>query len=109
MVEFKSGEKLALALSEKPKAQFEQNELVLTSEKFENRYTVTDISRFYFEEVALGIKTIEADSRKATGVIYDAEGRKVATYNGTIDATTLPAGAYVVKTESGKAFKVIKK
>lgn len=109
MVEFKSGEKIALALSEKPKAQFEQNELVLTSDSSENRYTVTDINRFYFEEVAVGIKAIEADNRKSTGVIYDAEGRKVATYNGSIDTTTLPIGAYVVKTESGKAFKVIKK
>ena len=109
IVEFKTGETLALALSEKPKAQFEQNDLVLTSDNFESRYTVTEINRFYFDEVAVGIKTIEAAKRKSTGIIYDTEGRKVGTYDGTIDTTNLPTGAYVVKTESGKAFKVIKK
>lgn len=109
IVEFKSGETVSLALSEKPKAQFEQNDLVLTSEKFEGRYTVTDVKRFYFDEVAEGIKTIEASDRKSTGTIYDGEGRKVGSYNGSIDTTTLPTGAYVVKTESGQVFKVIKK
>lgn len=109
VVEFNSGETISLALSEKPKAQFEQNDLVITSEKFEGRYTVTDVKRFYFDEVPDGIKAVEADNRKSAGIIYDAEGRKVATYNGSIDTTTLPTGAYVVKTESGKAFKVIKK
>lgn len=109
IVEFKSGETLALALTDKPKAQFEANDLVLSSETFEGRYTTTDIKRFYFDEVVVGIKVIEAADNLSEGEIYDANGRKVANYKGTIDSTTLPMGVYVVKTKSGKAFKVTKK
>lgn len=109
MVEFKSGELISLALSERPKAQFEQNELVLTSDSFEGRYTTTDVKRFYFEEVAVGIQLIEASDHLSEGEIYDASGRKVGTYKGTIDATSLPQGIYVVKAKSGASFKVTKK
>lgn len=109
IVEFKSGETISLALSEKPKAQFEQNDLVLTSEKFEGRYATTDIKRFYFEDLDTAIKAITADDAKTSGTIYDLEGRKVATFEGTIDSTTLPQGVYVIKTDGGKSFKVTKK
>lgn len=109
IVEFKSGETLSIALTDKPKAQFEQSEIVLTAESFEGRYTAADIKRFYFDEVALGIKAVEAADTKAEGEIYDINGRKVASYKGNIDATTLPMGVYVVKTQSGKSFKVTKK
>lgn len=109
IVEFKSGETLSLALSEKPKAQFEGNDLLLTSEKFEGRYATTDIKRFHFEDQSVGIKVIEAADNVSEGVIYDLDGRKVATYKGTIDSTTLPAGVYVVKTQGGQSFKVTKK
>lgn len=109
VVEFKSGETLALALEDQPKAQFEQNDLVLTSAEFEGRYTTTDVKRFYFDEKETAIKTIEANDNRSNGEIYDIEGRKVGSYNGTIDATTLPQGVYVVKTQSGKSFKVTKK
>lgn len=109
IVEFKSGETISLALSEKPKAQFEQNDLVLTSEKFEGRYATTDIKRFYFEDIDTAIKAIAADGAKTNGTIYDLEGRKVATFEGTIDSTTLPQGVYVIKTDGGKSFKVTKK
>lgn len=108
IVEFRSGETLALALADKPKAQFEQNDLVLSAEGFESRYTTTDVKRFYFDEVALGIKAIESADKQAEGDIYDTNGRKVGSYKGNIDATTLPQGVYVVKTQSGKAFKVTK-
>lgn len=109
IVEFKSGETLSLALSEKPKAQFEGNDLLLTSDNFEGRYTTTDIQRFRFEDVNTGIRVIEAAENASEGVIYDLDGRKVATYKGTIDSTTLPAGVYVVKTQGGQSFKVTKK
>lgn len=109
IVEFKSGETISLALSEKPKAQFEQTDLVLTSEKFEGRYATTDIKRFYFEDLDTAIKAITADDAKTNGTIYDLEGRKVGTFEGTIDSTTLPQGVYVIKTEGGKSFKVTKK
>lgn len=82
---------------------------MLSSETFEGRYTTTDIKRFYFDEVVVGIKVIEAADNLSEGEIYDANGRKVANYKGTIDSTTLPMGVYVVKTKSGKAFKVTKK
>lgn len=108
VVEFKSCELLKLALSDKPKAEFKENNLVLTAENFEGSYTTADIKRFYFEDVADGIKAIDADKQSA-GDIYDLNGRKVASYKGTIDATTLPEGVYVVKTLSGKSFKVVKK
>lgn len=109
IVEFKGGETMSIALSEKPKAQFDQNDLVLTSDSFEGRYATTDIKRFYFEDVAVGIKVIEAAENCSNGEIYDIEGRKVGSYNGTINSTTLPQGVYVVKTQSGKSFKVTKK
>lgn len=108
IVELKNGEKVTIALSEKPKAQFENTDLLLTSEKFEGRYSTTDIKRFYFEDVETGITQI-ADEAKTNGVIYDIEGRKVGTFKGTIDSTSLPVGVYVVKTEGGKTFKVTKK
>lgn len=108
VVEFKSSELLKLALSDKPKAEFKENNLVLTADNFEGSYTTADIKRFYFEDVADGIKAIDADKQSA-GDIYDLNGRKVASYKGTIDATTLPEGVYVVKTQSGKSFKVVKK
>lgn len=108
VVEFKSSELLKLALSDKPKAEFKENNLVLTAENFEGSYTTADIKRFYFEDIADGIKAIDADKQSA-GDIYDLNGRKVASYKGTIDATTLPEGVYVVKTQSGKSFKVVKK
>lgn len=109
IVEFKSGETISLALSDKPKAQFEQTDLVLTSEKFEGRYTTTDVKRFYFEDVDTAIKTVTADDDRNSGEIFDVEGRKVGAFNGSIDTTTLPMGVYVVKTQSGKSFKVTKK
>lgn len=109
IVEFKSGETISLALSDKPKAQFEQTDLVLTSEKFEGRYTTTDVKRFYFEDVDTAIKTVTADNDRNSGEIFDVEGRKVGAFNGSIDTTTLPMGVYVVKTQSGKSFKVTKK
>lgn len=109
VVEFKSGETIALALDEQPKAQFEQNDLILTSQNFEGRYATTDVKRFYFDEKETAIKTVEADDDRNSGVIYDTEGRKVGSYKGTIDAATLPQGVYVVKTQSGKSFKVTKK
>lgn len=108
IVEFKSGETVAIALSAKPKAQFEASDLVLTSEKFEGRYATADIKRFYFDEVDTAIKAIEADT-KTTGAIYDLEGRKVGSFAGSIDSTTLPTGVYVIKTDGGKSFKVTKK
>ena len=108
VVEFKSSELLKLALSDKPKAEFKENNLVLTADNFEGSYTTADIKRFYFEDIADGIKAIDADKQSA-GDIYDLNGRKVASYKGTIDATTLPEGVYVVKTQSGKSFKVVKK
>lgn len=99
---------MAIALSEKPKAQFEQNDLILTSENFESRYATTDIRRFFFEDIAVGIKDVAAE-RLSEGEIFDTAGRRVASYRGTIDSTTLPEGVYVVKTASGKSFKVTKK
>lgn len=100
---------MSIALSEKPKAQFDQNDLVLTSDNFEGRYATTDIKRFYFEDIAVGIKVIEAADNRSNGDIYDLEGRKVGSYDGTINSTALPQGVYVVKTQSGKSFKVTKK
>lgn len=69
----------------------------------------TDVKRFYFEAIDTAIKTVTEDLEKNSGEIFDLEGRKVANYQGTIDATTLPHGVYVVKTQSGKSFKVTKK
>lgn len=110
IVEFKNGETLALALAEKPKAQFEGTSLQLVSETFEGTYITADIKRFYFDDIEAAIKTITADENSMSrGTIYDINGRKVASYNGTIDSTTLPQGVYVVKTEAGKGFKVTKK
>lgn len=109
VVEFKSGETVALALSEKPKAQFEQNDIVIVSENYEGRYTVTDVKRFYFDEFNTGIKTVEAVDRNSKGVIYDTAGREVGKYEGTINAANLAVGTYVVKTEGGNVFKVVKK
>lgn len=108
IVEFKTSEKLTIALSDKPKAQFEGSDLLLTAETFEGRYATADIKRFYFEDIASGIKTIDGE-KDANGIIYDLNGRMVSTFNGTIDSTTLPTGVYVIKTESGKSFKVTKK
>lgn len=109
VVEFKSGETLALALEDQPKALFEQNNLVLTSANFESRYITTDVKRFYFDEVDTAIKAVEADDNSSNGTIFDIEGRMVGSYKGTIDTTTLPQGVYVVKTQSGKNFKVTMK
>lgn len=109
VVELKSGETLALALSQKPMAQFEQNDLVLTSEKFEGRYATADIKRFYFDDLDTAVKSIEADNTKTSGIIYDINGREVGKFDGAIDSTTLPLGVYVIKTQGGKTFKVTKK
>lgn len=109
VVEFKSGEIVPVALSENPKAQFEGNEVVFTAENFEGRYVVTDVKRFYFDEMKVGIKLVEAADRKSKGVIYDVQGREVGKYEGTVDSTSLPVGTYVVKTEGGNVFKVVKK
>lgn len=109
IMEFQNGEKLSIALKDNPKATFEEGDLVLVAENFEGRYATTDIKRFYFDEVAAGIKAIEAADKKSKGAIYDTAGRKVGTYEGNIDSNSLPFGTYVVKTESGKSFKVIKK
>lgn len=108
ILELKSSEKFSIALSDKPKAQFEGTDLLLTSATFEGRYATADIKRFYFEDVANAIKTIDA-AEKTNGTIYDLNGRMISTFQGTIDSTTLPAGVYIIKTESGKSFKVTKK
>ena len=108
VVEFKTSETLTIALSDKPKAQFEGTDLLLTAATFEGRYATADIKRFYFEDIANGINTIDA-VEKMEGSIYDLNGRKVSTFKGTIDSTTLPTGVYVIKTKSGKSFKVTKK
>lgn len=109
IVEFKSGETLALALEANPKASFADNTLVLTATDFESTYQIADIHRFYFSELPEGVKTLEAADKKSAGVIYDTAGRKVASYAGSINATSLPTGSYIVKTESGHTFKVTKK
>lgn len=108
VVEFKTSETLTIALSDKPKAQFEGTDLLLTAATFEGRYATADIKRFYFEDIASAIKTLDA-AEKTNGNIYDLNGRQVSTFKGNIDSTTLPAGVYVIKTESGKSFKVTKK
>lgn len=109
IVELNSAENMALALGEKPKVQFDGDDVVITTANFEGAYKRADIVRFYFDEVPTGIKTMEADANRAHGEVYDMGGRKVASYDGTLDTTTLPAGVYVVKTAGGTTCKVTKK
>lgn len=107
VLELNAEEAVTLALSESPKMKFEGTDVILTAKGFEGRYARTDVQRMYFQEVPSGIKTLESlGDRKQAGVIYDINGRKVAEYNGTIETSNLPQGVYVIKTESGKSFKV---
>lgn len=107
VLELDAEEAVTLALSESPKMTFEGTDVLVTATGFEGRYARTDVKRMYFTEVPSGIKTVESvGDRKQCGVIYDINGRKVADYNGTIETATLPQGVYVIKTESGKSFKV---
>lgn len=109
VVEFKNGEKLAMALSDRPKAQFDNTDLVLTSARFEGRYATADIQRFYFEDEQVGIKPIRPTDELTEGEVFDTHGRKVSAFKGILDMATLPAGVYVIKTKEGKSFKVTKK
>lgn len=109
IIEFHNGETMAIALSHQPKVTFENDDLVLTAEDVESRYTRSDVHRFYFELTVDGIKVIAAADQASSGDVYDLNGRKVGHYDGTLDSTTLPYGVYVVKTTTGKSFKVIKK
>lgn len=109
VVDFKNGESLSIALSEKPQASFEENSLVLRAENFESTYVVTDVKRFRFEEQADGIATLQAAGQLTSATVFTLDGRQVATCQGCISLSALPAGRYVVKTANGKSFKMVKR
>lgn len=109
IVEFQNGETMAIALAHQPKVTFENEDLVLTAEDVESRYARTDIHRFYFEMTIDGIKVVESSEKPSSGDLYDTNGRKVGHYDGTLSTANLPFGVYVVKTTSGKSFKIIRK
>lgn len=107
IVELNNGESLSLALRHTPKATFENNFVVMTAGDFKAAYDKALLNRFYFKKDVDGIHAIADAENVCKGSIYDTHGRKVADFEGTIDSATLQKGVYIVKTTSGKSFKVM--
>ena len=107
--EFRNGETMSIALCRTPKAVFDKEELVITAEDFEGRYERKSIQRFFFKQDVDGIHAISSADKLSSGDIYDMNGRKVGHFEGSIEASSLPVGVYVVKTASGESFKMLKK
>ncbi len=109
IIEFNNGESLSLALLHTPKVQFENEDVLITAGDFEATYQRSLLHRFYFKMDVDGIHAIADAEKKSAGTIYDTHGRKVADFEGSIDAINLQQGVYVVKTKSGESFKMLKK
>lgn len=109
IVELNNGETLSLALRHTPKVQFESENVLITAGNFEATYERSLLHRFYFKMDTDGIHAIADAEHKGAGSIYDTHGRKVADFDGAIDTESLPMGVYIVKTKSGKSFKILKK
>ncbi|MCQ2223506.1 MAG: T9SS type A sorting domain-containing protein [Bacteroidaceae bacterium] len=125
----KNGQVAKFAFADKPEITYAGNDLLMTTSKTSVRYAMADLQKLTFDgSFTVDVEEVKADvlfSFESNGIringekpgtpfyVFDMKGSKV--YQGVIDAegradirmSQLPAGIYVVKTQS-TSFKVKK-
>ena len=133
VLEKKDGSTIRYVLSDKPVVTFAGTQVQVKSAKAETSYERSDVSRYYFEDVANGIDVVtdddsslridysSADRLTAYGLsdagavgVYDLAGRLapagicVSDNAVTIDLSVLPAGVYVITLPNHPTLKIKK-
>ena len=95
---------------------FSSGNMVINENGTSTTVSLSGLSKMFFSEEATGRETLGNASSATDGtVIYDLQGRKVATLNEPLNVSTsqplnvltsqLPKGVYIVK-QGGRSFKI---